>query len=120
MAQLADARLRDNQPASVVDVLKPAYERTPADDEIGRRLMSAYLMLGRYEEALPILDAYLARFPADEMANFAAVFAQYQVVTRERLVVSAAEQAKLARYVRNYDGPYEALLAKYLQTIRGR
>jgi VWFA-related protein len=117
---LADARLRDGQPASVIDVLKPAYDRTPMDDEVGRRLMSAYLMLGRYEEALPILDGYLSRFPGDELANFAAVFAQYQVVTRERLVVSAAQQAKLARYVRNYDGPYEALLAKYLQTIRGR
>jgi len=117
---LSDARLRDGQPASVVDVLKPAYERTPMDDEIGRRLMSAYLMLGRYEEALPVLDGYLTRFPGDELANFAAVFAQYQVATRERLVVSAAEQTKLARYVRNYDGPYEALLTKYLQTIRGR
>jgi VWFA-related protein len=117
---LSDARLRDGQPASVIDVLKPAYERTPMDDEIGRRLMSAYLMLGRYEEALPILDGYLTRFPGDELANFAAVFAQYQVATRERLVVSAAEQTKLARYVRNYDGPYEALLTKYLQTIRGR
>ena len=117
---LADARLRDNQAASVVDILKPAYERTPTDDEIGRRLMSAYLMLGRYEEALPILEGYLTRFPADELANFAAVFAQYQVATRERLVVSPARQAKLASYVRNYDGPYEALLGKYLETIRGR
>ena len=82
--------------------------------------MSAYLMLGRYEEALPVLDAYLVKFPADELANFAAVFAQYQVSTRERLVVTPAEQTKLARYVRNYDGPYKALLAKYLQSIRGR
>ena len=32
---LADARLRDSQPASVVDVLKPAFERAPNDDEIG-------------------------------------------------------------------------------------
>jgi thioredoxin-like negative regulator of GroEL len=117
---LADARLRDNQPASVVDVLKPAFERSPTDDEIARRLMSAYLMLGRYEEALPVLDAYLTKYPADELANFAAVFAQYQVSTRERLVITPAQQAKLARYVRNYDGPYEALLTKYLQSIRGR
>jgi VWFA-related protein len=117
---LADARLRDSQPASVVDVLKPAFDRAPNDDEIARRLMSAYLMLGRYEEALPVLDAYLTKYPADELANFAAVFAQYQVSTRERLVVTAAQQAKLARYVRNYDGPYKALLAKYLQSIRGR
>jgi hypothetical protein len=117
---LADARLRDGQPASVIDVLKPAYERTPGDDEIGNRLMAAYLMLGRYEEALPVLDGYLSRHPTDEVALFAAVFAQYQVATRERLVLPAADQAKLARYVRAYNGPYKALLSKYLETMRGR
>ena len=117
---LADARLRDGQPASVIDVLKPAYERTPGDDEIGRRLMSAYLMTGRYEEALPVLDGYLSRNPADHGAMFAAVFAQYQVATRERLVLPADAVAKLAGYVRAYDGPHKALLTKYLQTIRGR
>ena len=116
---VADARLRDGQPASVIDVLKPAYERVPDDDEIGQRLMSAFLMTGRYEEALPVLDGYLSRNPTDEVALFAAVFAQYQVAMRERLVLPADDVAKLAAYVRAYDGPYEALLAKYLQTIRG-
>jgi tetratricopeptide (TPR) repeat protein len=117
---LADARLRDGQPSSVIDVLKPAYERTPADDEIAHRLMAAYLMMGRYEEALPVLDGYLSRHPADEVALFAAVFAQYQVATRERLVLPAADLTKLARYVRAYQGPYQPLLAKYLQLMRGR
>lgn len=117
---LADARLRDGQPASVIDVLKPAYERTPGDDEIANRLMAAYLMVGRYEEALPVLDGYLSRHPTDEIALFAAVFAQYQVATRERLSLPAVDLTKLARYVRAYKGPYEALLTKYLQTMRGR
>jgi len=117
---LADARLRDGQPASVIDVLKPAYERTPADDEIAHRLMAAYLMMGRYQEALPVLDGYLSRHPTDEVVLFAAVFAQYQVATRERLVLPAADLTKLARYVRAYQGPYQTLLAKYLQLMRGR
>ena len=116
---LADARLRDGQPDSVIDVLKPAYERMPDDAEIGRRLMSAYLMTGRYEEALPVLDSHLALDPTDQVALFAAVFAQYQVAMRERLVLSPADVAKLAEYVRAYEGPYEALLTKYLQAIRG-
>ena len=116
---LADARLRDGQPGSVIDVLEPAYERMPENDEIGGRLMSAYLMTGRYEEALPVLDSFLSRNPTDELALFAAVFAQYQVATRERLVLPADEVAKLARYVRAYDGPNGALLAQYLQIIRG-
>jgi tetratricopeptide (TPR) repeat protein len=117
---LADARLRDGQPASVVDILKPAYERTPADDEIAYRLMAAYLMLGRYEEALLVLHGYLSRDATDEFALFAAVFAQYQITTRERLVLPAADLARIARYVRAYQGPYQPLLAKYLQLIRGR
>lgn len=117
---LADARLRAGQPDAVVDVLEAAHRRHPADDEIGQRLAAAYLMTGRYAEALPVLDQYLGRHPADQIALFAAVYAQYHVVTRERLALSAAEQTKLARYVRAYDGPYQPLLAKYLEIMRSR
>ncbi|MGH9255928.1 MAG: VWA domain-containing protein [Vicinamibacterales bacterium] len=115
---LADARLRDGQSDSVVDVLKPAYEQNPTDDEIGQRLVSAYLMTGRYAEAVPVLDRFLTRHPDDQVALFAAVFAQYHVATREHLAVSAADQAKLGRYVRAYKGPYQPLLAKYLEIMR--
>lgn len=115
---LADARLRDGQPGSVIDVLKPAYERTPADDDIGYRLMAAYLMTGRFAEAIPVLDAYLTRNPKDQTALLAAVFAQYQVASQERLVLPTAEQAKLARYVRAYEGPYKVLLGKYVEMMR--
>ena len=73
---LADARLRDGQSDSVVDVLKPAYDRNPADDEIAQRLASAYLMNGRYAESLPVLDGYLTRHPTEQVALFAAVFAR--------------------------------------------
>ncbi|OFW04466.1 MAG: hypothetical protein A3I61_11690 [Acidobacteria bacterium RIFCSPLOWO2_02_FULL_68_18] len=117
---LADARLRDGQPDSVIDVLKPAHEQQPADDEIAQRLASAYLMTGRYQEALPVLERYVSRHPADQIALFAAVFAQYHVVTRERLAVSPSDQARLAKYVQAYTGPYKALLSKYLQIMRGR
>jgi hypothetical protein len=115
---LADARLRDGQPASVIDVLRPAHEQNPGDDDIAQRLASAYLMTGRYQEALPVLDRYLARNGTDQVALFAAVFAQYHVTTRERLALSQADQAKLARYVRAYEGPYQPLLAKYAQLLR--
>jgi VWFA-related protein len=116
---LADARLRDGQPGSVIDILRPVHAREPENDDIGRRLVSAYLMIGRYEDALPVLEGYLSRNPTDEVGLFAAVFAQYQVATRERLVLSDDEVSRVARYVRAYEGPYEALLAKYLQSIRG-
>ncbi|MBI4887066.1 MAG: VWA domain-containing protein [Acidobacteria bacterium] len=115
---LADARLRDGQTESVIDVLKAAYERNTADDDIGQRLASAYLMGGRYAEALPVLDRHLALQPGDQTALFAAVFAHYHVATRERLAVSPADQSKLARYVKAYTGPYQPLLAKYLELLR--
>jgi thioredoxin-like negative regulator of GroEL len=115
---LADARLRAGQADSVVDVLKAAQERNPADDDINQRLTAAYLMTGRYAEALPILDRYLTQHPDDQVALFAAVYAQYHVVTREKLALSQSEQAKLARYVRAYAGPYQPLLAKYLEIMR--
>ena len=115
---LADARLRDGQPGSVIDILKPAYQRTPADDDIGHRLMAAYLMTGRFEEALPVLDGYLSRNPKDQTALLAAVYAQYQVATRERLVLPASDLTKLAGYVRAYEGPYKALLSKYVEIMR--
>ena len=113
----ADARLRDGQPTSVIDVLKPLYESTPADDEIAMRLASAMLMTGRYVEARPVLDTFLVTHPTDQTALFAAVFAQYQATMREHLAVSAAERAKLARYVRAYQGPQQALMTKYLSAM---
>jgi tetratricopeptide (TPR) repeat protein len=117
---LADARMRDGLTDSVVDILKPAYERMPMDDDIGQRLIAAYLMTGRYEEALPVLDGYLTRHPAEDTALFAAVFAQYHVATKEHLVLSAADSAKIAKYVGAYKGTYRPLLQKYLQIMRGR
>ena len=57
---VADARLRDGQAASAIDILKPAYERDPANDEISRRLAMAYSMTGRHADALPVLDSYLS------------------------------------------------------------
>lgn len=116
----ADARLRDGQPTSVIDVLKPMYETTPADDEIAMRLASAMLMTGRYVEARPVLDTFLAKHPTDQAALFAAVFAQYQATTREHLALSAADRAKLTLYVRAYQGPQQALLTKYLNVMTTR
>ena len=115
---LADARLRDGQADSVIDVLKAAQERNPTDDDINQRLTAAYLMTGRYAEALPVLDKYLIQHPEDQVALFAAVYAQYHVITREKLALSQPEQAKMARYVRAYTGPYQPLLAKYLEIMR--
>jgi VWFA-related protein len=113
----ADARLRTSQPASVIDVLTPAITRAPTDDGLLKRLAIAYVMTGRFVEAIPVLDDYLARHATDQQALYAAVVAQYQETTKTRLPLSSIVRAKLARYARAYTGPDRALLAKYLGAL---
>ena len=102
---------------SVIDVLSP---RTNAPRAM-TRIAAAHVCVPMMDlaEALRSLTATLPS-STDEVALFAAVFAQYQVATRERLELPAADQAKLSRYIRAYTGSYKALLAKYLETMRGR
>jgi Flp pilus assembly protein TadD len=117
-AMLADARMRTGQPNSVIDVLRPAVEREPANDDLARRLAVAYLMTGHFAEALPLFDRYLAGHPTDADAIFSAVMSQYEVTTRARVPLSDVERAKLTRYARAYKGPQQALVAKYLSAMQ--
>jgi tetratricopeptide (TPR) repeat protein len=114
---IADARMREGQPAAVVTVLKPAYAQNPADDDLGRRLAIAYMMTGGYGDALPILDSYLTRHPTDQDAIFAAVLSQYQVATANGAELSAPDRAKVTKYVKAYRGPQQTLLAKYASSM---
>jgi VWFA-related protein len=114
---LADARMRGGQADAVVSVLKPAYAIHPTDDELGKRLAIAYLVTAEFSQALPILDAYLTRHPADGDALFAAILAQYQVALVTGAELSAADKAKLLKYEKAYKGPQQALLAKYVTSL---
>lgn len=116
----ADARLRSAQPESVIDVLEPAYQRDPADDQIARRLGLSYVVLRRFEEAVPVLDAYLARNPADQDVLFAAILSHYEVHTQAKTLVPEADRAKLRRYDVAYKGPQRALVTRYLEALSAR
>jgi VWFA-related protein len=113
---IADARMRDGQPDSAIEILKPAYDRAPADDEIGRRLGIAYVLIGRFAEAVPVLDGYLTRHATDEGMLLAAIVAQYEVA-RGGQSLSDTDRAKLRRYATAYRGPQRALVDKYLETL---
>jgi thioredoxin-like negative regulator of GroEL len=119
-ALLADARFRDGQPQSVVDVLKPAYDRTPADNQIAKRLGLAYVVTGRYPDAVPVLDAYLSRNATDQDVLFAAIYSHYETMTRAKTLLPEADRAKLKRYASAYKGPQQALVARYLQSLAVR
>jgi VWFA-related protein len=114
----ADARLREGQAASVIDVLRPVLQRTPDDLQIAKRLAMAYVMTGKYAEAVPVLETYLAKNPADADALFSVIMAQYEVVTRARVSLSDAERARLTKYARAYKGPQQALISKYLEALQ--
>ena len=116
---IADARMRDGQPDSAIDILRPAYDRAPADDEVARRLGIAYVLVGRFAEAVPVLDGYLTRHATDEDVLLAAIVAQYEVARGGQLL-SNADRAKLRRYATAYRGPQRALIDKYLETLQVR
>jgi VWFA-related protein len=114
----ADARLRTGQATSAIDILKPAYERDPSQEEIARRLAMAYSMTGRHADALPVLDGYLSRHPTDQDMLFAAIVAQYEVA-RAGQPLSNVDRSKLRKYAAAYRGPNQALVDKYIATIGG-
>jgi VWFA-related protein len=116
---VADARLRDGQAESAVDILKPAYDREPNNDEIARRLAIAYVLTSRYADAVPVLDGYLARHANQQDMLLAAILAQYEVA-RAGQSLSNIDRAKLRRYATAYRGPQQALVEKYLETLQVR
>lgn len=115
----ADARLRDGQPASAIDLLKPAYALDPANDDVARRLGMAYVLTGQYADAVPVLDAYLARHPADQDLLLAAVLAHYEAAQAGR-TPSNADRERLRRYASAYRGSHAALVAKYVEILQVR
>lgn len=113
---LADARLRARQASAVVDVLEPVT-RGPGDDDLTRRLATAYLVTGRYAQALDLLDGYVKRHADDPEAAFGYVFAQYVVTTKAGAVLSAGEQARIAGLAKGYAGADKTLLTRYASAL---
>jgi Flp pilus assembly protein TadD len=118
-SMVADARLRDGQPGAAIDILKPAYEREPANDDIARRLAISYAMMGRYAEALPVADKYLERHASDQDMLLAAIMSQYELF-RGGQVLSSVERAKMRKYSIAYKGEQRALIDKYITTMDAR
>jgi tetratricopeptide (TPR) repeat protein len=116
---VADARLRDGQPASAIDILKPAYDRDPANDDVAGRLAMAYAMTGRFADALPVADKYLERHATDQDMLLAAITAQYELF-RGGQVLSNVDRAKMRKYSIAYKGNQRPLLDKYLTTMEAR
>ena len=110
---------RSGQPGSAIEILKPAYERDSANDEVGRRLAIAYAMTGRFADALPVADKYLERHPTDQDMLLAAITSQYELF-RSGQVLSNVDRAKVRKYSVAYKGADRALIDKYVTTMDAR
>ncbi|HKE84914.1 MAG TPA: VWA domain-containing protein [Vicinamibacterales bacterium] len=117
---VADARLRDGQVDSAIEILKPAFDRDSANDEIAKRLAVAYAMTARFAEALPVADAYLSRHADDQDMLLTALVAQYEVVRTGQVVLSNVDRARIRKWAAAYKGPQRALIDKYLTTMEVR
>ena len=113
---VADARLRDGQAPAAIEILQAAYGRDPANDDIARRLGMALIIAGRYGEAIPVVDGFLARHSADQDYLLASLVAHYEA-SRAGTGFSTADLAKLKKYGAAYKGPERALVDKYLETM---
>jgi hypothetical protein len=118
-AMVADARLRDGIPDAAIDILKPAHAAQPGNDDIARRLGMAYVMTTKYADAMPVLDALLAKHPTDQGLLLAAIVSQYELVLGGQ-VASVADVTKMRRYVNAYKGSESALARKYLEAIQAK
>lgn len=112
----ADARLRDNRPEAIVPLLEPARQQYPEDLEIARRLGLAYVMTGRYGEAVPLLDAWLAKNGTDQDVLFAAVLAMYE--SSDGRPLPDAARARTTRYAQAYRGPLKGLVTRYVEALQ--
>jgi VWFA-related protein len=116
---VADARLRDGQAQAAIDILKPAFQREPASDPIATRLGMAYLIADQHSEAIPVIDAYLTRRPADQDYLLAAIVSYYEA-SRAGMGLSNVDRARLKKYGAAYKGPQQPLVGKYLDTMAVR
>ena len=97
----------------------PLMLSEPMNDGIAKRLGMAYVMTGRYSEAVPVLDGYLTRQAGDQDMLLAAITAQYET-TRAGQTLSNIDRAKLRKYSAAYKGSQQALVDKYLETLQVR
>jgi len=114
----ADARLRDGQPQSVVDVLGPIWQRVPANEPLAERLGTALVMLGRFDAALPLLEDVLERTPGSQDGLVAAIAARVESAAEAGRPLTPAERTRLLEWASRLDDAHKPAAERYLSTIR--
>ena len=114
---LGDALLRLRDMDQAIDILTEARALWPADDEVGLRLGTAFVMANKPAEALKVLEPYLASHPADHDRLLLVLRALYEARSAGKaLTTTAGDTTLFTRYADAYaaaKGPQLALVDQW-------
>jgi tetratricopeptide (TPR) repeat protein len=117
---LIDGFLRLGEGEQALAFLQEA-EPTFADrDQYNRRLVQAYVLLGRYDEALPLAHAYLEKYPMDADVLLLTMHMIYEAHASGALSDPTAEVARFRDYAAKYDaasGPQTLLVQGWRKAL---
>ena len=112
---LIDGLLRLGEAQHALDLLKEA-EPTFADrTQFNRRLAQAYVLMGRYGDALPLAHEYLAKQPHD----LDMLFLTMHVIYEAHAAGSLPDEAVEPRRFRDYADRYTAAKRPHVVIVQG-
>jgi VWFA-related protein len=116
---IAEAYLRQGQPAKAIGPLGEALASQPQNDVLRKNLAVAQSRLGQHEQAYATITPYLERNGTDADALMVALQAIYQVHAEGRSI-GPADRDKAIAYAKAYaaaGGPNQALVEKWIQFL---
>ncbi|MGE5198826.1 MAG: tetratricopeptide repeat protein, partial [Rhodospirillaceae bacterium] len=121
---LGDALLRLQDGDEAAALLTEARDKWMEDDRFVPRLAASEALRRNPQEALALLDGYLARQPSDANALLLAVRLLYDAQSAGERILSASDDIDLARrYAALYKdagGPNQALVDRWVRFIAGK
>lgn len=123
-AALGDALFRLGEVGKAIAPLREALATWPEDDQLRRRLATAYAITLQHKEALVTIEPYVARHPSDHEAILIALHALYaSAVLGQPLVGGAEDRERMTSYAAAYataKGPHDAVISSWAEFVRKR
>lgn len=123
-AALGDALFRMGDVGKAIAPLREALSKWPEDDQLRRRLATAYAITLQHKEALATIEPYVARHPSDHEAILIASHAIYaSAVLGQPLAGGAEDRERMASYAAAYataQGPHQTIISSWADFVRKR
>lgn len=121
-AALGDALFRMGEIGKAITPLREALSKWPEEDQLRRRLATAYAITLQHKEALATIEPYVARHPSDHEAILLALYAIYaSAVVGQPLVGGAEDRERMTRYAAAYaaaKGPHETVISSWAEFVK--